>query len=51
MLTALDPAVAGVFSVTPVRIYMTPRDRAVAVTITNQGDSPIVLQADLNHGV
>lgn len=46
---ALEPAIAGVFSVTPVRIYMTPRDRAVAVTITNEGDSPIVLQADLNE--
>ncbi len=33
---------------TPVRIYMTPRDRAVAVTITNEGDSEVVLQADLN---
>lgn len=42
------PAQAGVFSVTPVRIYMTPRDRAVAVTITNEGDSEVVLQADLN---
>jgi fimbrial chaperone protein len=42
------PAQAGVFSVTPVRIYMTPRDRAVAVTITNEGDTEVVLQADLN---
>lgn len=39
---------AGVFSVTPVRIYMTPRDRAVAVTITNEGDTELVLQAELN---
>ena len=39
---------AGVFSVTPVRIYMVPRDRAVAVTITNEGDTELVLQADLN---
>jgi fimbrial chaperone protein len=38
---------AGVFSVTPVRIYITPKDRAVAVTITNQEDSEIVLQADI----
>ncbi|MES2362138.1 MAG: fimbria/pilus periplasmic chaperone [Pseudomonadota bacterium] len=45
---ALTPVWAGVFSVTPVRIYMTPRDRAVAVTITNEGDSEVVLQADLN---
>src|SRR5262245_11698963 len=47
MITGLQPALAGVFSVTPVRIYMTPRDRAVAVTITNEGDEPIVLQADV----
>jgi fimbrial chaperone protein len=46
-MIAIQPAVAGVFSVTPVRIYMTPRDRAVAVTITNEGDDPIVLQADV----
>ena len=46
--TAPLPAAAGAFSVTPVRIYMTPRDRAVAVTITNEGDSEVVLQADLN---
>lgn len=42
------PASAGVFTVTPVRIYMAPKDRAVAVTITNDGDSEIVLQADLH---
>lgn len=42
-----SPVSAGVFSVTPVRIYMLPRDRAVAVTITNDGDSPVVLQADI----
>lgn len=41
-------ATAGMFSVTPVRIYMTARDRAVAVTIVNDGDADVVLQADLN---
>ncbi len=41
-------ALAGTFSVTPVRIYMAPRDRAVAVTITNEGDTPVALQADIN---
>ena len=41
-------ASAGIFSVTPVRLYMTPRDRAIAVTLTNEGDSAIVLQADIN---
>ena len=48
ILAAPAAALAGVFSVTPVRIYMTPKDRAVAVTITNEGDSEVVLQADLN---
>ncbi len=47
MLAAQMPASAGVFSVTPVRIYMTPKDRAIAVTLTNEGDSPLVLQAEL----
>jgi fimbrial chaperone protein len=46
-ITGLQPALAGVFSVTPVRMYMAPRDRAIAVTITNEGEDPIVLQADL----
>lgn len=45
---AVPTADAGVFSVTPVRIYMTPKDRAVAVTIVNEGDEPVALQADLN---
>ena len=40
---------AGSFSVTPVRIYMALRDRAIAVTLVNEGDTPIVLQADLNQ--
>jgi fimbrial chaperone protein len=40
-------AEAGVFSVTPVRIYMAPRDRAVAVTVTNEGDEELVMQADV----
>lgn len=38
---------AGVFSVTPVRIYMTTKDRAVAVTVNNDGDEELVMQADL----
>jgi fimbrial chaperone protein len=41
------PASAGQFSVTPVRIFMTTKDRAVAVTITNEGDEQLVMQADL----
>lgn len=41
-------SLAGVFSVTPVRIYMLPKDRAVAIVIVNEGSSEMVLQADLN---
>jgi fimbrial chaperone protein len=41
------PALAASFSVTPVRIYMRPQDRAVAVTITNESDGPVVLQVDI----
>jgi fimbrial chaperone protein len=40
-------ALAATFSVTPVRIYMRTQDRAVAVTITNESDAAVVLQADL----
>lgn len=42
------PVWAGVFSVTPVRIFMTLKDRAVAVTIVNEGDTEVALQADIN---
>ncbi len=48
LAAATQWAAAGVFSVTPVRIYMTPKDRAVAVTLTNEGDSEVALQADLS---
>ncbi len=41
------PASGGQFTVTPVRLFMTPKDRAIAVTITNEGDDPLVMQADL----
>jgi fimbrial chaperone protein len=41
------PALAASFSVTPVRIYRRPQDRAVAVTIANETDAPVVLQADI----
>jgi fimbrial chaperone protein len=41
------PAFAGVFTVTPVRIYMAPRDRATAITITNESDEELVMQADI----
>src|SRR5512139_3375419 len=39
---------AGAFSVTPVRIYMKPNDRAVALTIVNEGTTEVALQADVN---
>lgn len=48
MLACAMPADAGVFSVSPVRIFMTPRDRAVAITLTNEGDTEVALQADIN---
>lgn len=41
------PAGAAQFTITPVRIFMTPRDRAVAVTVTNDSDDEVVMQADL----
>lgn len=44
---AVHTATAATFTVTPVRIFMKPQDRAVAVTITNDGSEPVVLQADL----
>jgi fimbrial chaperone protein len=42
------PSYAGSFSVSPVRIYMKPRDRAVAITLVNEGNTPVALQADIN---
>jgi len=41
------PSFAGVFTVTPVRIYMEPKERATAVTITNESDDELVMQADI----
>jgi fimbrial chaperone protein len=38
---------AGEFTISPIRIYMNPEDRAVAVTITNESEEPLVMQADL----
>lgn len=40
-------ALAATFSVTPVRIFMKAQDRAVAVTLNNESDQPVVLQADI----
>ena len=47
LLAAALPAPAASFSVTPVRIYMKTQDRAVAVTITNESNEPVLLQADI----
>lgn len=46
---ALVPALAaaGSFSVVPVRILVPPGKRAVAVTLTNLGDAPLTLNAEL----
>ncbi len=44
---AVAPASAGMFSVTPVRIYMKPGDKAVAITITNESEEQLVMQADV----
>ena len=38
---------AAEFSVTPVRIFMTPRDRAIAVTVVNEGNEELVMQSEL----
>lgn len=41
------PALAGSFSVSPVRIFMEARERATGVTIINEGDTDLVMQAEL----
>ena len=46
-LAAAVSALAASFSVTPVRIFMKAQDRAVAVTLNNETDAPVVLQADI----
>lgn len=46
-MLCVAPAYGGMFSVTPVRIYMSPKDKAVAVTINNEGDEELVMQADV----
>lgn len=40
-------ATAGSFSVSPVRVYMQARERATAITIENEGDTELVMQAEL----
>ena len=38
---------AGAFSVTPVRLFFEPRDKAIAMTLMNDSDDEIALQADV----
>jgi fimbrial chaperone protein len=40
-------ATAGNFSVSPVRIFMKPAERATAVTIINHGDTDLVIDTEL----
>jgi fimbrial chaperone protein len=41
------PASAGSFSVSPVRIFMDARERATGVTVINEGDTDLVMQAEV----
>ncbi len=41
------PVLAASFGVSPVRIFMGPKNRVIAVTLSNEGDSEIILQADI----
>ena len=46
--TFFAPSVsAGIFSVTPVRVYMASHERAAAITVTNDGDDELVMQTDI----
>lgn len=44
-MCSLTPA--ATFSVSPVRIYMEPRERATAVTVINEGDTELVMEGEL----
>lgn len=46
-LVLATPVYAGMFSVTPVRIFMSAKDKAVALTITNESEEDLVMQADV----
>ena len=45
--TSMLPVHSAQFTITPVRIFMSPKDRAVAVTVSNDSDEEVVMQADL----
>jgi fimbrial chaperone protein len=40
-------SLAGSFSISPVRVFLDPRQRAAALTIVNSADTGVVLQADV----
>ena len=40
-------SLAGSFSISPVRVFLEPRQRAAALTIVNSADTGVVLQADV----
>jgi fimbrial chaperone protein len=40
-------SLAGSFSISPVRVFLEPRQRAAALTIVNGADTEVVLQADV----
>lgn len=46
-LCAGSQSLAGAFSVSPVRVFLEPRDRAAALTLVNGADAEVVLQADV----
>lgn len=46
-LCASSQSLAGAFSVSPVRVFLEPRDRAAALTLVNGADAEVVLQADV----
>ena len=49
LLTNFSAQAGGAFSVAPIRIYMTEKDRATPVTLTNESnETPVALQADIN---
>jgi fimbrial chaperone protein len=47
VLLAPLAACAATFSVSPVRIYMQSRERATAITVVNEGDAELVMEAEL----
>ncbi len=44
---SLTGAAAGNFTISPPRIFMVPSDRAIPLTLTNNGSSETTIQADL----